>query len=242
MLVGTYALAEEKMKQKEERKVIAGYASGRKAPEVGILPVNVYFLNNVQVLGAVTGDVALTASEDALPDSVVPDALNVPPPIDEGLVVPIVEWWDEAFLPKDPNVKKQMQLLALEGGPSIAKPLSKQEPTLQPTKLASTQNAETEQQTQEHSVVSLHDFLRLLSIFNCKTHKYIQHPVPPKPLGGERAEEPLKAYLTKKERKRLRKQVREEREREKRDKMMMGLIAPPEPKFKLSNFMKILGT
>jgi U4/U6 small nuclear ribonucleoprotein PRP3 len=33
----------------------------------------------------------------------------------------------------------------------------------------------------------------------------------------------------------------QERELEKRDKIMMGLIEPPEPKFKLSNFMKVLG-
>ena len=62
-----------------------------------------------------------------------------------------------------------------------------------------------------------------------------------KPLGGEKPEEPLPVFLTKKERKRVRKAAREEKEREKRDKMMMGLIPAPEPKFKLSNFMKILG-
>ena len=60
-------------------------------------------------------------------------------------------------------------------------------------------------------------------------------------MGGERAEVPLPMYLTKKERKRIRKTAREEREREKRDKMMMGLLPAPEPKFKLSNFMKVLG-
>jgi pre-mRNA processing factor 3 (PRP3) len=48
-------------------------------------------------------------------------------------------------------------------------------------------------------------------------------------------------YLTKKERKRIRKTAREERERDKRDKMMMDLLPAPEPKFKLSNFMKVLG-
>lgn len=48
-------------------------------------------------------------------------------------------------------------------------------------------------------------------------------------------------YLTKKERKRIRKQTRAAREQEKRDKMMLGLMPVPEPKFKLSNFMKLLG-
>jgi U4/U6 small nuclear ribonucleoprotein PRP3 len=69
----------------------------------------------------------------------------------------------------------------------------------------------------------------------------VQHPVAVRALGGERPEQPMPMYLTKKERKRIRKTAREEREREKRDKMMMGLIAPAEPKFKLSNFMKVLG-
>lgn len=62
-----------------------------------------------------------------------------------------------------------------------------------------------------------------------------------KPLGGDKPEEPLKLYLTKKERKRIRRTAREERETEKRDKLLMGLIPAPEPKFKLSNFMKLLG-
>jgi hypothetical protein len=80
-----------------------------------------------------------------------------------------------------------------------------------------------------------------LDIVNSKTYKLIQHPIAVKPLGGDRADEPLTMFLTKKERKRVRKAAREEREREKRDKMMMGLIPTAEPKFKLSNFMKILG-
>ena len=71
--------------------------------------------------------------------------------------------------------------------------------------------------------------------------RYVQHPIAVKALGGDKAEVSLPMYLTKKERKRIRKSAREEREREKRDKMMMGLLPPPEPKFKLSNFMKVLG-
>jgi U4/U6 small nuclear ribonucleoprotein PRP3 len=48
-------------------------------------------------------------------------------------------------------------------------------------------------------------------------------------------------YLTKKERKKLRRVAREEKEQTKRDMQMMGLAPAAEPKFKLSNFMKILG-
>ncbi|TFJ86696.1 hypothetical protein NSK_001784 [Nannochloropsis salina CCMP1776] len=50
----------------------------------------------------------------------------------------------------------------------------------------------------------------------------------------------LPTYLTKKERKRLRRQARKEREQEKRDKIALGLMPPPEPKMNLSNFMKVL--
>ena len=84
--------------------------------------------------------------------------------------------------------------------------------------------------------------LLIFAVLVCAAHcRYVQHPVPVKALGGERPDEPLKLYLTKKERKRIRRSAREEREQEKRDKMLMGLIPAPEPKFKLSNFMKILG-
>lgn len=85
------------------------------------------------------------------------------------------------------------------------------------------------------------DHFHELALGNSKTHKYVQHPVAIRPLGGDRGDEPLPMFLTKREQKRVRKAAREAREQEKRDKMMMGLIAPAEPKFKLSNFMKILG-
>jgi U4/U6 small nuclear ribonucleoprotein PRP3 len=87
------------------------------------------------------------------------------------------------------------------------------------------------------------DVFSKLSINNVRTYKFVQHPSVVRPLGGEstHGEAPLPMYLTKKERKRMRKAARSERETEKRDKMMLGLIAAPEPKFKLSNFMKVLG-
>ena len=84
-----------------------------------------------------------------------------------------------------------------------------------------------------------------LSINHVKTHKYIQHPLPIKPITSQSTTEKsipvIPMYLTKKERKKLRRSIRAEREKDKRDKMMLGLIPTPEPKFKLSNFMKLLG-
>ena len=120
--------------------------------------------------------------------------------------VPALEWWDEAFLPKERRDARKL------------------------TKAAHLQSEED---------------VGLLALHHARTYKLVQHPVPVRPLGvsalGERPAVVLPMYLTKQERKKLRRTTRQERELEKRDKMMMGLIPAPEPKFKLSNFMKVLG-
>jgi U4/U6 small nuclear ribonucleoprotein PRP3 len=48
-------------------------------------------------------------------------------------------------------------------------------------------------------------------------------------------------YLTKDERRRLRRQARRERHQEQMDKIAAGLIPPPPPKLRLSNMMRVLG-
>ncbi|CAM9721107.1 unnamed protein product [Phaeothamnion confervicola] len=78
------------------------------------------------------------------------------------------------------------------------------------------------------------------SLENARTFAYVQHPAPDG--GGPREEAPaLPVHLTDKERKRVRRQARQEREREKQDKIALGLLPAAEPKMKLSNFMKVLG-
>lgn len=52
----------------------------------------------------------------------------------------------------------------------------------------------------------------------------------------------LPVFLTKKERKKLRKQNRREAWKEKQEKIRLGLEPPPEPKVKMSNMMRVLGT
>ncbi|XP_052745422.1 U4/U6 small nuclear ribonucleoprotein Prp3 [Bicyclus anynana] len=59
--------------------------------------------------------------------------------------------------------------------------------------------------------------------------------------------EPLKptympVFLTKKERKKLRRQSRREAWKEEQEKVRLGLEAPPEPKLRISNLMRALGT
>lgn len=177
---GTYIAKEDALMKKEERKVIAGYTSGRKAPEI------------VDDGGGVNANDAIAGVKSVFD-------IDVPPPNDENLV-PSMEWYDEIFLPKDLKEKKKLSRAALE-----------------------------------------QDNFDSLSLQNCRTYRFIQHPVAVKALGGEIVDEAMTMYLTKKERKKIRRQKREERERERRDMQMIGLIKAPEPKFKLSNFMKILG-
>lgn len=169
---GTYLQYADQLKVKEERKLIAGYTSGRKAPEL----------------------IAFAGESENLDVNV-----SLPPSADGG-VVPSMEWWDEVFLPKDIRESRQSSRVSYD-----------------------------------------EDHYPKAHLQYCKTFKLIQHPIPIKPLGGETTTVPLPMYLTKIERKKLRKARRLEKEQEKRDKQMMGLIPAPEPKLKLSNFMKVLG-
>lgn len=52
----------------------------------------------------------------------------------------------------------------------------------------------------------------------------------------------MPVFLTKKERKKLRRQNRREMWKEEQEKIRLGLEAPPEPKLRISNLMRALGT
>ena len=180
---GSYLQQAEELRQKEERKAVAGYTSGRKIIERG-----------ERGEGEGEGE-----GEGADGDGAGGSVFVVPSAADSG-VVPAVEWWDEAFLPKELRELRRRSVAAAAGDDSS-----------------------------------------LLDIAHAKTHRYVQHPPCIKPLGGEKPSMPLPMFLTLKERKRIRKNKRAVKEQEKRDKIVMGLLPPPEPKFKLSNFMKLLG-
>lgn len=69
----------------------------------------------------------------------------------------------------------------------------------------------------------------------------IEHPIQMKPI------EPVKpnhvpVFLTKREMKKLRRQNRREAWKEKQDKIRLGIVAPDQPKVKMSNLMRVLGT
>nr|CAD2160080.1 unnamed protein product [Meloidogyne enterolobii] len=70
----------------------------------------------------------------------------------------------------------------------------------------------------------------------------VEHPIQLKPPDEPVQPQYLKASLTKKERKKLRRQNRREAIKEKTEKIRLGLDKPPEPKLKISNLMRVLGT
>ncbi|KAJ3188477.1 hypothetical protein HK101_009152 [Irineochytrium annulatum] len=70
----------------------------------------------------------------------------------------------------------------------------------------------------------------------------IQHPVPIQPPAEPGAPPPKPLMLTAKERKKLRRQKRLEAQKEKRDKIRLGLLPADQPKMKISNLMRVLGT
>jgi U4/U6 small nuclear ribonucleoprotein PRP3 len=70
---------------------------------------------------------------------------------------------------------------------------------------------------------------------------YVEHPVPIKPPGEPDEKPAIAMFLTPKERKKLRKQTRAEREKERQERVLMGIEEAPAPKVKLSNLPRVLG-
>ncbi|KAJ2623038.1 U4/U5/U6 small nuclear ribonucleoprotein prp3 [Coemansia sp. RSA 1358] len=73
---------------------------------------------------------------------------------------------------------------------------------------------------------------------------YVQHPIPvepPEPIRNA-GRAPSQLILTRKERKKIRRQRRLEQQREHREKVMLGLLPPEKPKLRMSNFMRVMAT
>lgn len=70
----------------------------------------------------------------------------------------------------------------------------------------------------------------------------IEHPIQMKAPTVPSKSVYMPVFLTKKERKKLRRQNRRETWKEEQEKIRLGLVAPPEPKLRISNLMRALGT
>ncbi|XP_077320349.1 U4/U6 small nuclear ribonucleoprotein Prp3 [Lithobates pipiens] len=70
----------------------------------------------------------------------------------------------------------------------------------------------------------------------------VEHPAQLNPPVDKDAPVSLGIYLTQKEQKKLRRQTRREAQKELQEKVRLGLMPPPEPKVRISNLMRVLGT
>ncbi|CAI9736354.1 U6 small nuclear ribonucleoprotein Prp3-like [Octopus vulgaris] len=70
----------------------------------------------------------------------------------------------------------------------------------------------------------------------------VEHPTMMKPPAEPEKEIAIPVYLTKKERKKLRRQNQTETQKELQEKIRLGLVPPPEPKVRMANLMRVLGT
>ncbi|CAD5115389.1 DgyrCDS4368 [Dimorphilus gyrociliatus] len=72
--------------------------------------------------------------------------------------------------------------------------------------------------------------------------RLVEHPIQAEPPTAPLEETPIKLFLTTKERRKLRRQTRMEAQKELQEKVRLGLLPPPEPKVRLANLMRVLGT
>ncbi|XP_031432876.1 U4/U6 small nuclear ribonucleoprotein Prp3 isoform X2 [Clupea harengus] len=70
----------------------------------------------------------------------------------------------------------------------------------------------------------------------------VEHPAQMSPPVDGDKPVTLGVYLTKREQKKLRRQTRREGQKEVQEKVRLGLMPPPEPKVRISNLMRVLGT
>ncbi|QDZ21187.1 U4/U6 small nuclear ribonucleoprotein Prp3 [Chloropicon primus] len=82
---------------------------------------------------------------------------------------------------------------------------------------------------------------REIEVIPSKITSYVEHPVPIDPPNEKPEPPPQPLKLTKVERKKLRTQRRQAREKEKQEMIMQGLLEPPKPKVKISNLVRVLG-
>jgi len=155
----------------------------------------------------------------------------------KGTLIPQIEWWDAVYLSPArislynshytaPGRKAAAAALAAASGTSL-----------------SSSSTSTSEQSSNTALVDPPSFsYSELSITNQRSHSFVQHPVPVLPHISTPIEpsKPPVLMLTKEERKKLRRQVREERNKLLQDQIRMGLIKPPPPKIKISNMMRVL--
>lgn len=126
--------------------------------------------------------------------------------------VPDIEWWDSVILM---TAEERESETAIEGS-------------------GSAREAEDAVSSCNTGAADIVDNINVRAITNLVEHPQ-QILAPAEPTY-------MPVFLTKKERKKLRRQGRREAWKEEQEKVRLGLEAPPEPKLRISNLMRALGT
>jgi U4/U6 small nuclear ribonucleoprotein PRP3 len=230
---GKYVELAERKRQKAIQAELAGFVSGRKAGTyvTSATMADIYGGGGGRVEDEVHVDWLAPRADTTSTETVMPL---------------IMEWWDIELLPS----KLKKQVAAVEGTQ-----LSKQSKA-QMQQLLAASDAKKAAEGEGSAGVdggsgntgqSIEEELQALcwtqaSLRYSKTAALIQHIIPVKPpnASDEPPSQPV-LNLTQKERKRQRKLRRAEKQRELQDLQAAGLIAPPEPRLTLKNFIRVLG-
>ena len=216
---GTFVEIAERKRSKAANAEQSGFVSGRKAGN---------FVSQQTMMANIYGSTQVMEDDGIL---------AVRPEANEKTVFPqIVEWWDMELLPS--KLKKQVaayegKLLQEDTQSQLSHHhlLESKQAVRKLEVLENTQGQELQTQCLDQAALSY-----------SKTAGLIQHIVPIKPPNAkEEAPAEPTLYLTKKELKRQRKLRRHEKQRELQDLQAAGLVAAPEPRLTLQNFIRVLG-
>lgn len=209
---GTFVEIAERKRKKATNALESGFSSGRKAG---------MYVTASDMANVYGGTVEEVDSADVVRADANPDTQNV-----------IVEWWDAELLPS--KLKKQV---TAHEGKALTKRTKAQLQTLSTTTSAAEE--ETASKEEKDAVELQKTCFEQVSLSYSKTAALVQHIVPIETRTKPPPQPVL--HLTKKERKRQRKLRRAEKQRELRDMQAAGLIAPPEPRLTLKNFIQVMG-
>ena len=236
---GKFVEIAERKRQKAINAAESGFTSGRKASQY------VAQSNMAQIYGQGTAGTEETSFSNryAMPERAEHRYDHMPM---------VMEWWDMEMLPsklkkavaqQEGNALSQQTKAQLNQLGAASAGLSKEGDT--PEKDVDKKEGATGDSISEES--KLQDLRKSCfekaSLSYCKTAALVQHIVPIKPPYVDDSEEKVKPvlHLTQRELKRQRKLRRQDKQRELQDKQAAGLMAPPEPRLTLQNFMRVLG-
>ncbi|GKY96721.1 hypothetical protein MPSEU_000631600 [Mayamaea pseudoterrestris] len=226
---GYYQELAERKRHLAAKAQASGYVSGRKTGHT-------IHASNTWAGGASSTDYYAGSARD--------DDLYLPPRVDANpdRNMPLtMEWWDVELLPS-----KLKKLVAAEEAQLLTKRSRAAMMTLQAATVGDADKAPLTETTVDADQSSLtarlfQSCFEQASLMNSKTASLVQHIVPIRPPHFVESTQPPVLHLTKKELKRQRKLRRQAKQRELQDLQAAGLIAAPEPRLTLRNFIQVIG-